>query len=180
MNNNKFLVLYESRYGSTKKYAEFISTELNADLKQIKDINNLDFDLYQTIIIGGWLHACYIKGLNKLKKYLYKLDDKNLIIFTVGLASGTENDLAKVKKLNLNAFPKDKINFFYFRGAFNYKHLKPIDKILMSLLKKKVLSTAKKRELSEDEKCLLECYDKPISFINKNSINKLINYANSL
>jgi menaquinone-dependent protoporphyrinogen IX oxidase len=53
----KALVLYFSKYGSTKKYAEWIASELNGDIYNIKKFNQNSLKEYDTIILGSGLYA---------------------------------------------------------------------------------------------------------------------------
>jgi thioredoxin-related protein len=51
--NNKILIAYQSKYGSTKQYAEWIQKESNGDLVNIENGDKTDFALYDIIIIGS-------------------------------------------------------------------------------------------------------------------------------
>ena len=57
----KSIVVYESRYGSTEKYAKWIGEELNCKVAKISDTTTKDLLKYDNIIFGGWLHAGKIK-----------------------------------------------------------------------------------------------------------------------
>ena len=86
----KILITYQSKTGFTKKYAEWISSELNAELKEIKDINDCDINDYDLIIHGGWIMGGMIMGLNKIKK----LNPKKIIVFAVGSTKKEEGRMA--------------------------------------------------------------------------------------
>jgi len=62
----KVLIMYFSKYGSTKKYAEWIASELNGDIFNIKNIKQNILENYDTIILGSGLYAGRIEGLNIL------------------------------------------------------------------------------------------------------------------
>ena len=47
------IIVYESKYGSTKKYAEWLSEELSCDLVEKKKTNIDELLNYDTIIYGG-------------------------------------------------------------------------------------------------------------------------------
>ena len=101
------LVTYQSKTGFTKKYAEWISTELKCDLKSIKETTAEDIKKYDLIIHGGWVLAGVINGYKKIKK----LDPKKLIVFAVGLTPKSDaNTNQLVKNNNLGNTP-----FFYFK-----------------------------------------------------------------
>ncbi len=53
----KTIVVYKSKSGYTKTYAEWISSELNCDLKCAEDIKIDELLKYDVIIYGGGLYA---------------------------------------------------------------------------------------------------------------------------
>ena len=52
---NNTVVIYESKYGSTKSYAQWIAEELSCPLFERKKFNPKDFEKYEVIIYGGGL-----------------------------------------------------------------------------------------------------------------------------
>lgn len=63
-------VIYKSKYGSTKQYAEWISEALKADLFERGNIKYENLYKYKTIIFGGGLYASGIIGFDIIKKNL--------------------------------------------------------------------------------------------------------------
>jgi flavodoxin len=61
---SKVLIMYFSKYGSTKKYAEWIASELNGDVYDIKYVKQNILKNYDTIILGTALYAGQLKGLD--------------------------------------------------------------------------------------------------------------------
>ena len=84
--------------------------------------------------------------------------------------------------LNLeDNIPKQVINnikTFYFRGKMNYQELSLKDKILMTGLRVSI-SNKKQSDISNYEKMILEVIDKPIDYIDKKSIDILLNNVSS-
>ena len=173
----KTVVVYKSISGFTKKYAEWIAEELEADLLRIEKI---DIDIllkYEIIIYGGSLHAVGISGVNIIKNNLNKLRDKNIIIFTTGASLAKESIVSEVKDSNFSAEEQKQIQFYYFRGGFDFNKLNLINKILMTLLKWKIKL---KRHKTPDEKGMLAAYSKPMDFTKKENIKELLEYVLSL
>ena len=81
---NKIAVIYKSRYGSTKKYAEWIAQEAGADLLEHSQAKINDLVKYDTIVYGGNLHAGKIDGKELIVNNFEKIKEKKLIIFWVG------------------------------------------------------------------------------------------------
>lgn len=74
---------------------------------------------------------------------------------------------------NFTAEQQKQIRFFYLRGGFDFKKLKPVDKVLMTLLKWKLKL---KKEKTADERGLLAAYEKPADFRSKKKIEELVAY----
>lgn len=79
------IVLYKSKYGSTKQYAEWIADELGCDVKDAKGVKINDILDYDTIIYGGGLYAEIINGVSVITKNIEKLDGKKIAIFSTGI-----------------------------------------------------------------------------------------------
>jgi menaquinone-dependent protoporphyrinogen IX oxidase len=174
----KSIVVYKSKYGSTKRYAEWIAAELKADLRSRSEVALLDLKEYDTVIYGGHLHAVGIAGLELIEKNLDCLRDKKLIVFSVGAAPIKEETVNAVIKANFCPEVRSKIAFFALRGAFNYGKLNFVDKTLMFLLKLK-LQLRKPEDLDDDSRGLLESYNTPADFTDMKSIAPLVSYAMS-
>jgi menaquinone-dependent protoporphyrinogen IX oxidase len=170
---NKVLVMYKSKYGSTKRYARWIAEEVKADLKDSSEMKAEDLQKYDTIVFGGSLHAVGIKGVRFITDNFEKIRDKKVIVYGVGATPWREGDIMKVYDANFKEGIRERINFFYFRGAFDYDKLSVGDKTLMTLLKLK-LQSKKEEDRDEDVKGLLACYDNPADWTDKDAIRPLV------
>lgn len=170
----KTIVIYKSKTGFTKQYAEWISHKLSADIFQISKVNINMLSAYDTIIYGGSLYAVGIIGVKFITSNLDKLKDKKLIIFATGASPARTEIIAEIKNKNFTQDQQKHIHFFYFRGGFDYHKLNLFDKLLMSLLKMKIKS---KKELTPDDKGMLAIYDKPTDFSKEKYIDELVKYA---
>ena len=59
----KTIVVYRSKYGSTKAYAEWISEALGCEMIEFKEAKIEQLMKYDTIIYGGGLYAEMINGV---------------------------------------------------------------------------------------------------------------------
>ncbi|MFW6046180.1 MAG: flavodoxin domain-containing protein [Candidatus Woesearchaeota archaeon] len=173
---DKTVVVYKSKYGSTKKYAEWISEELNCDLYDRDKIKTDDLMKYDCIIYGGGVYATGIKGIDLIKKNFDKLIDKKVVIFSVGASFVNEKNYNTIKENSLSEKMKENVKFFMLRGGFNFKKLKFFDKILMKMMRSKIKKKDPK-ELTSEEKGLLDSYNNPVDFTNKRSIMPIIDYV---
>ena len=107
----KILVTYKSKTGFTKKYAKWITEELNCETKDIKNVSSKDVTKYDLVIHGGWIFGGIISGYNKIKSFA----PKQLIVFGVGFTPKAKVDLKKMAEDNkLGDTP-----LYYFEGGTN-------------------------------------------------------------
>ena len=78
---NKGIILYQSKYGATKKYANWLQEETDYDCVETKSVNLNRLSEYDTIILGGGVYASGIAGLSFLKKNIGRLSDKKIVVF---------------------------------------------------------------------------------------------------
>lgn len=107
------IVLYSSRTGYTKRYAEYLAKELNFAIKPIQKANLFNVSTYPTIIYGGGLHHNNIDGIKGIVDGYEYLGGQNLIVFSVGLAS-VNPDLAK--QIKLKNVPEELFGSVYYRA----------------------------------------------------------------
>ncbi|MEG0772473.1 flavodoxin domain-containing protein [Clostridium sp.] len=169
----KVLVIYKSKYGSTKKYAQWIAEATMGDLIEVSKVKTKELQKYDTIVFGGFLHAVGINGVKIITANYKKIMDKKIIVFAVGCSPHKSEDVEKVFAANFKGDIKENINCFYLRGAFNYGNLDFIDKMMMNVLKVK-LKNIKEKERNEDVKGLLECYDNPMDWTDIKAIKPII------
>lgn len=174
----KTVVIYKSKTGYTKRYAEWIAEDLSADIFDASKIPVNMLTAYDTVIYGGSLYAVGIYGVKLITKNIDKLKHKKVVVFATGASPSRENVINEVRDKNFTPEQQKYIKFFYLRGGFNYSKLNPFDKVLMTLLKWKIKSKEKDK-LTADEIGMLAVYDKPVDFTKKNNIDELINYVTS-
>ncbi len=176
----KSVVIYKSKTGFAKKYAEWLAEDLSADIFEVSTVNVSMLTEYDTVIYGGSLHAVGIIGVNFITNNADKLKDKKVIIFATGASPSTEQVAKEIITNNIPASLQRHIKFFYLRGGFVYEKLPLTDKVLMTLLKWKIQRKNKqKKALTRDEKGMLAAYDKPVDFTKKEYIADIVSYVNS-
>jgi len=170
------LVLYRSTSGFTKKYAQWIAEDLNADLYETKDFDGARFSDYDLIIFGGSLHAVGINGVKIVKDNMQLLTGKKLVVFAVGASPPREGIPAEVVNKNFSTEQQKSIKFFYLRGGFDYSKLDLPNKFLMTLMRVRLL-LKKKENRTPDEIGMLAAFSKPIDCTKKENIVAILSYA---
>ena len=134
---NNIVVLYQSKYGATKKYADWLAEELSCDLIETKKARIEEIEKYDVIILGGGIYATGIAGISFLRKYHERLIHKKIILFAVGASPYNEKAMIDLKKRNFKG-ELSHVQFFYCRGAWNEEIMSWKDRTLCALLKKAV------------------------------------------
>lgn len=179
----KIVVIYESKYGTTKKYAEWIADALSCDLFERKSIAPSKLADYDTIIYGGGLYAGGVSGIGLLTKNFNMICEKHIVLFTCGLADPT--DLENVSHIReglskiLSKEMQEKIKIFHLRGGIDYSKLHFIHKSMMAMLHTMI----KKKDydsLRNEDKEMLATYGQAVDFTDKESISPIIAYVEKL
>ncbi|MPM90689.1 hypothetical protein SDC9_137811 [bioreactor metagenome] len=175
----KIAVVYQSKYGATQKYAQWIAEELSCGLFERKNIEAADLEPYDTVIFGGGLYAGGVSGIDILTKNFDQLCNKDLILFTCGLADpsdkeNTDHIKQSLRKV-LTPLMQEKIKVFHLRGAIDYSKLGLAHKAMMAMLYK---MTAKKEKdsLRNEDKEFMSTYGKTVDFTNRSMIFPIIRY----
>jgi len=172
----KTVVIYKSKTGFAKKYAEWIAEALEADLLEYSKVSDDIFLKYETIIYGGGLYVVGINGVKLILKNLDKLKDKKIIVFASGATPNREETTIEIRDKNFTVEQQKVIRFFYLRGGFDFSKLGIVDKMLMVLLKIKLRMKSESKR-SPDEKGMLEAYNAPSDFTKRKYMDELLNYA---
>lgn len=175
-NGKKTVVIYGSKYGSAKRYAEWIAEELAADLFEFTEISADEMAEYETIIYGGSLYAVGILGLDLIKKNFDSIKDKKIIVFSVGASPARPEAVDSVRKHNFTEEMMKSVTHFHLRGAFDFSKLSLFHKFLMWLMKMSILRKRPENR-TEDEKGLLESFSNPADFKSKEAIRPVIEFA---
>lgn len=147
----KILIIYNSKYGSSRKYAFILGKKLNGDILNFKNISKYTLEKYEMIIFSSGIYEEKIRGLNKFFTFEEILERKKVIICAVGIEKRSLKKYEELKENNkINGNKKE---LFYLMGSYTFKKLKVIDKIKMFLF---LISMIFKLSKSSEEKSFLE------------------------
>ncbi len=171
----KSLVIYKSKTGYSKKYAEWIARELDADLYTADNVRPGQFVAYDTIIFGGGIYASRINGVDLIKDNLLDLLDKNVIVFATGISEPSPEVEAEIIKQNFSPVEQEQISFFYFRGGFDYQRLNLPTKLMMRLMRGVLKRKQRNNEpLTPIQSGMLSSFEQPQDYTEQQNIAPLI------
>ncbi len=137
LNMKKGIIIYQSKYGATKKYAAWLQNMTDFYCIEVSKAVADEVAQCGTIILCGGIYASGIAGLSFLKKNIEKFKNKKMAILCVGASPYDESMFTKIKEHNLKGDLKN-IPLFYGRGAWNESKMKFIDRTLCKILQKSV------------------------------------------
>lgn len=177
----KTAVVYRSKTGFARKYAEWIARDLGADLLEGVKVTVDSLLPYETIIYGGGLYASGIDGVKLILGNLDKLKGKNLVVYATGACPGRPEELDEIIRHNFKPEHLKVVKFFYLRGGYDHAKLPLVWQIVMLMLKAKIrLKKALGLKMLPDEHGMLNAYDKPVDFAREKNAAELIAYVRSL
>jgi hypothetical protein len=128
------VIVYESKTGFTKKYAEMLGKKTNLKVYHVSEVSRID--QAEEILFLGWVKVGKIQGLNKVRK-------RNLVaVCGSGTGETAEpNPETMIARNRVNGLP-----FFYLRGGcLPLKEIKGFDGFMLSMFVK-MLKNRKKQD----------------------------------
>lgn len=173
----KAVVIYKSKYGSTKKYAQWIAGELGADLMERDKVKLSALVNYDVIVYGGGLYAGGVNGISLLTKNFDSIKNKAIYLFTVGASDAT--DQQNIDHIRSGIFRGMKpeiqksLEIFHLRGGMDCPNMSLVHRVLMGLM---IKSLRKKPEsqLQNDDREMLASYGHKIDFTDRLTIHPLV------
>ena len=176
MEIGKTAVVYCGRYGSTRRYAEWIAKRCGAVLIPLEQVTIDDLKIFKTVIYGGAVYTGKIMGIAFIKANLDFFRKIRLVVYTVGLTQpGDELAFAQVLDRNFTPEEHEGIRFFHFPGALDYSKMNGVERIMMRMLKRSI--EKKRKELrSRFEESIVQSFGGKVDFTNESYIDPLVKY----
>lgn len=169
------IVVYGSKYGTTKMYADELAHRLGVESVSYRDVKNLDD--YNSIIYLGGLYIGGVLGVKETFDKISNPDDKELVLISVGLSSFDDSKNIQainngVKKRVLSSIYNN-LHFYHLRGGIDYSKLDFKDKMAMKIF---YLGLKRKPEVQRTGlvKTIIDTYNKEVSFVDFNELDGII------
>lgn len=131
----KTIVVYHSKYGSTKDYAEWLAQATGAELVPLTQARKLDLAGYDAIVFGCPYYAFRLKIAGFVKSWLPRLTGKKIAFFAVGGEEPSSPDCRKVYDKTFTGETRAAMRFFYFPGRIAIGRMSAFDRLIMKLMK---------------------------------------------
>ena len=172
------IIMYQSKYGATKKYADWLVEETGYDCIETKDAKVANLQNYDVVILGGGVYASGIAGLQFIKKNIGRLGNKKIVVFAVGASPYDEKAIMQIRKMHFKDELRN-IPLFYCRGAWDEEKMKFTDRTLCKMLQK-VVAKQNPDEYEPWQKALMCAAGQKCDWTDKAYLEALLKYIEKL
>ncbi|MCL2382388.1 MAG: flavodoxin domain-containing protein [Treponema sp.] len=177
------LVLYTSKRGSTRQYAEWIASALSADLHEPRQFLSRDWEKYSTVVYCGGLYANSVNGIRFIAKNHVKLRGKKIVVVACGLSyphiaesvTRVVNGISRKLPQAMHANAR----LFMVRGSVTYSRLGFFEKFIIKMLEK-MLRKKDPDKLIPEEQEMLSVLGNDFSFVDRASIQPIVDYCKGI
>ena len=176
----KTVVVYDSKYGWTQRYARWIAQELGCEMFTRKQVNIQLIGEGDLLIYGGGLYAGGLSGLSFVKRYLRRYPQRRVVLFTCGLADPAlavnEKNIRTSLAKALPPSMQKQIRLFHFQGGIDYTRLSFVHRAMMEMMRR-VLQKKDVSQRTEEDQAVLDTYGTRLDLTDQSSIQPLIQYV---
>lgn len=127
------IVLYNSKTGFTRKYAQLLAEELGCAALPLAEAP-ADLSGYAAVAFGSRLHAGVLDGWKRARKLLDRRGAKRLVVFATGaMPNGAQEQIRKVWEQNLTPAEREAVPHFYLQAGLCYEKMGGVDRAMMKL-----------------------------------------------
>ncbi|MBR0400280.1 MAG: hypothetical protein IJH95_05650 [Mogibacterium sp.] len=178
---SKAIVIYTSKRGSTKQYAEWIAEDLGCSALTLDEAKKQDVNLYEydCIIYGGWIRGSGIVDFDKFAKWLDDELMQRLIVYGVGFADETADNYAQVWGYSIGRLDPHNENrsiLYILGGRYEPANVKGMDKAMMKVMRTVLLSGSTPDAKMQADK-IRERIDNGVDMVRRENIASLVKDA---
>lgn len=132
--NKNLLILYKSKTGFTKKYADLIAGETGGTTMDFKKGTPELLSSFDKILFGSRMHAGRIDGLSEARSLFQKGHIQPSALFVTGAMPNTEKKaLEEMWQNNLTSEELAGLPHFYMQSGLCYEKMNFTDKAMMKM-----------------------------------------------
>ena len=127
-------LVYKSKSGFTKRYAQWIAGETGCVLLPLRGCGAASVEGCDVFIYGSRVHAGRLDGLDKARKLFAMSGAGHMILFATGGMPNTAADtIEEMWRNNLTADEIKTVPHFYMQAGICYEKLGLIDRTMMKM-----------------------------------------------
>ena len=168
----KSIVIYNSKTGFTKKYADWISEAAGCEAVPLKKAGKIKLADYDAIVFGSWCMAEAITKIEWFKKQLPGLTaaGKKLFVFLVGASPAEAPEAQNALRKNFTDDEWSKIKAFYCPGGLNYEKMGWGSKTMLKMFVKML---SNKKDITQKELAQVQMLAKSFDISDKKYIEPI-------
>lgn len=171
----KTLIVYRSKCGSTKKYAEDIAQAVGGEAIPLAKGWKKKAKEADCLVFGGFVQAGVIQGLDKFLAEYDSFGDIPVLVYAVGMAYPTKE--GRDDLITMNLLDMYHIRFYQVQGSFDINKLGWFSKLMM---KRVFNQMANKEGATANEQMLADLISRPLLVYDHDKINRIIEVINKL
>lgn len=172
----KAIVIYSSKRGSTKQYAEWIAEELGCEAVTYEESKKVTLYDYDLIIYGGWIRGSGIVDFDNFQKRLVRELLDKMIVFGVGVARESVENYQQVYDINYKKISRKggkNPTLYILSGAYDPEKITGLDSMLMSVMKK-VLISGSTPDATSEAAIMKQRLTEGVDLVERKNINALV------
>ncbi len=139
-------VVYQSRYGSTRQYAEWLSQSLQMELFSLNEMKDKNIAQFSEIVFCSPVYYGKILLSRYIKKTWNLFKGKKLYLLVVaGVDENAKEDIQNMINLNFKPIILSRLKWFYLGGRMELERLKLMEKFIVKRLAK-IIEDEKERD----------------------------------
>lgn len=128
------VIIYKSKYGATRQYAQWLSNELKFPAVHPEEINADDIINADLVVFGSAVYMGKLLIKNWLKRNLDLVKNKKLFLFIVCATPPAEKEkLNEIVKNNVPLSIMDRTTIHFLHGKMNIKGLTWTDRLFLKM-----------------------------------------------
>ena len=167
----KIAVVYKSKYGSAKQYAQWLRAAMEAQLLEMP-VTAPQLAPFEKVIYVGGMYAGGVSGFSAFKKAWGQGSGKQLTLCAVGMAPGSEEGAKEITQRNLPPAMRGNVSVFQLRGALDYPKMSRVHRAMMWCLKGMLKLVKGKND--PQTKLIADSYGKRSDFSDKSTIRPVV------
>lgn len=176
----KSIVLYQSKYGSSRQYALWLAEDLQCEAKETAGISLKELRDCDVILCVGGLYASGVSGFREVKKHLGQLTDKKLALCMVGMTNPADKErYDAVYRHNVPEEYRSFVRPFALRGDQLFSEMSGLHKLMMKVLKRQVEKIPEAARTDEN-RFFLQSFGKDTRFVSREQIRDVVDYVRGL
>lgn len=172
------LVIYQSNYGHTQRYGEWIAEALEAPIIPLSQVTPQDIEAADRIIFGTSIYAGTYQKLDRLSELIKEYPDKEFIFFGVSVADpsdqATREYLESCVEKSLDPEIMQNLKLFFFQGGLDYGKLNFVHRSMMWMMIKML---KRKKDKSTEDQIMIDGYGKKMDYVNRDNIEPLLEHV---